>query len=249
MLAENKYSGEFYTERRQRTLVSARRTLELVAEVAPFRSVVDVGCGTGTWLSVAGELGASRLVGYEGTWVSKEMMDEPAASLILGDLGQPLRVEETFNLAISLEVAEHLPLERADSFVGELCALAPVTLFSAAIPGQGGRGHVNEQWQSYWADLFARNGRVPVDLVRPKLWIDDAVPFFYRQNILLYCRPDDARRIARVTNCAIGEDVLIDIVHPIQFERLAREKSRSGKKKSHLRKMTKKYFRALKNLG
>ena len=70
----------------------------------------------------------------------------------------PLRIGRRFDLVNCLEVAEHLDASRADSFVDDLCALGDVVVFSAAIPGQGGTHHVNEQFQSYWQERFRRNG-------------------------------------------------------------------------------------------
>ena len=70
-----------------------------------------------------------------------------------------------------LEVAEHIPPECADIFVESLTwGLAPVIMFSAAVPGQGGTLHLNEQWPAYWASKFAQHGYVLIDCLRPQLW-------------------------------------------------------------------------------
>ncbi len=95
-----------------------------------------------------------------------------------------------FDLACSLEVAEHLPQAAAEDFVRLLVAAAPVVLFGAAIPGQGGPGHVNEQRQSWWAAKFARHGYVAVDCIRPAVWHVPDVEWYYAQNILVYCLPE-----------------------------------------------------------
>ena len=64
------------------------------------------------------------------------------------DLAQPLQIDRRFDLALSLEVAEHLPPECGSEFVQTLTDLSSVILFSAAIPFQGGTDHLNEQWPS-----------------------------------------------------------------------------------------------------
>ena len=92
------------------------------------------------------------------------------ANFIERDLSQRITIDSKYDLACCLEVAEHLPPERAGSFVEDLTKLAPVVLFSAAIPGQGGDNHVNEMWQHHWARLFAKNGFRAVDYVRPMIW-------------------------------------------------------------------------------
>jgi hypothetical protein len=61
-------------------------------------------------------------------------------------------------------------------------------LFSAAIPGQGGRHHVNEQFPSYWITRFAMHGFRCFDALRPVLWHRAEVAVWYRQNLLVFSR-------------------------------------------------------------
>ena len=66
-----------------------------------------------------------------------------------------------FDLAICFEVAEHLEEHWADRLVDTLSDCAPIIVFSAATPGQGGSYHHNEQPHSYWLDKFKeRHGYV-----------------------------------------------------------------------------------------
>ena len=81
------------------------------------------------------------------------------------------------DLAVSLEVAEHLSEKRAPSFIDDLCTASSCVLFGAAIPEQEGVGHLNEKWPSYWTKLFEKRGYEPYDVVRPKVWGDQGVPF------------------------------------------------------------------------
>ena len=89
-----------------------------------------------------------------------------------------------------MEVAEHLPPVAADDFVGLRVAAAPLVAFSAAGPGQGGNGHVNEQWPRFWAERFAAHGHEVVDCLREPLWEDERVEWWYRQNLLLFGTPE-----------------------------------------------------------
>jgi SAM-dependent methyltransferase len=182
---QQSYSKVFYAWQRIGSHRSARRILPIVFDAVKPRSVVDVGCGVGTWLDVARDLGAST-VGYEGDWVKSLPPTYPGLEIRAADLEQPLRAGGTFDLAISMEVAEHLSPTRAESFVADLVALAPHVLFSAAVPGQGGNNHINEQWQSYWAERFAAHGYGPRDIVRPAVRDDGSVAYWYRQNAVLY---------------------------------------------------------------
>lgn len=91
-------------------------------------------------------------------------------------------------MVISLEVAEHLPENRAEGFVRDLCLLGDIILFSAAVPRQGGTEHINEQWQTYWANKFDKNGFDAFDIIRPKIYDDYRVPLWYRNNMIVYVK-------------------------------------------------------------
>ena len=95
-------------------------------------------------------------------------------------------VTRRYDLAISIEVAEHIEPGNAEEFVRLLTGLSDTVLFSAAIPGQGGTGHVNEQWPEYWAALFRASGYGAMDCLRTKIWDDAQIPFWYRQNCLIF---------------------------------------------------------------
>src|SRR5690606_6408407 len=95
-------------------------------------------------------------------------------------------------MAISLEVAEHLPEDAADIFVDSLTKHASVILFSAAIPQQGGQNHLNEQWPNYWNEKFRKKGFQAFDILRNKFWENENVRWWYRQNMMLYAREGEA---------------------------------------------------------
>jgi len=122
--------------------------------------------------------------------VDIEMLQIPQERFLSFDLKRPLIINRSFDLAVSLEVAEHLPEESAEPFVDSLVKLAPVVLFSAAIPLQVGKGHLNEQWPDYWADHFERGGYLVVDAIRKKIWQNDDVDYWYAQNILIFIKED-----------------------------------------------------------
>jgi SAM-dependent methyltransferase len=212
------YPADFYAERRRHTLHAARRILSALPKDLSIRRVADIGCGSGTFLAAALELGAEQVYGVEGSWVTPNMLDDDRIVFSAADLEQTLG-KMPVDLALSLEVAEHLSPGRAEGFVADLVGMAPAVLFSAAIPGQGGVGHRNEQWQSYWAALFARNGYAAYDLVRPQIWADEAVPAWYRQNVVLYLDAATARRLA----VEASVPYLLDTVHPAFWARANRE--------------------------
>lgn len=159
-------------------------------DLTPFRSVVDVGCGRGAWLSVFEEYGAETIVGYDGEYIDRSRLLIPTECFRSAELTKPLAVKENFDLAVCLEVGEHLPPNAASRLVNVLTACAPMVLFSAAIPGQRGTRHINEQWPQYWQRLFADHGFVRLDPIRPLIWRDLSVAWYYKQNIFLYAHHD-----------------------------------------------------------
>lgn len=217
------YSAEFYRDLDQTSGPSATRVLPLLMSFLPVRSAVDVGCGDGSWLAALSALGVTDIMGVEGPWISPQQLKIPTDKVRRMRLDQAIRVERRFDLALSLEVAEHLPPARADSFVADLVALAPSVLLSAAIPGQGGHHHVNEQWPDYWASLFARHGYAAVDCLRPRLWADSDVAWWYRQNLILFCDAATcAAHPALAAAAASSPDAVKALVHPECFARQRR---------------------------
>lgn len=180
------YEKGFYSNQRGGSLAAARRILPSVLQVVRPASVIDVGCGVGTWLAACEELAVGRRVGIEGNWVSSVDFLDESAELVLRDLEEPFRLDERFDLAISLEVAEHLSPARGESFVNDLCSLSNSVFFSAAVPGQGGLNHVHERWHDYWAAVFRSRSFRPLDIVRPRYWDHSDIPIHYRQNAFLY---------------------------------------------------------------
>lgn len=152
--------------------------------------MVDVGCGVGTWLAEFVRGGVVDVLGVDGAHVDPAMLQIPRERFRAHDLTRPLELGRRFDLAVSVEVAEHLPEAAADAFVASLVAAAPVVVFSAAIPGQGGEGHVNESWPHAWARRFAAHGHRWADPLRASLWNDPRVEFWYAQNLLVFHAPD-----------------------------------------------------------
>jgi hypothetical protein len=210
------YNAGFYDARREGSRASAKAVLSLVLDWLHPGSIIDIGCGECDWLSVAQSLGVTDIAGVDGSYIDRSRLPIDPSCFTPVDLIRPFTLPRTFDLAMSLEVAEHLPPESADGFVASITALAPAVLFSAAIPGQGGTNHLNEQWPEYWANRFAARGYLCFDAIRPLIWSDGSIDFWYRQNTLLYVRSDQplatfpALQHTRTTKP-------MDIVHPQIF--------------------------------
>ena len=174
---------------------AASRIISIVQSIMPVRSVVDIGCARGTWLREWQAHGVNDVVGVDGDYVDRARLEISPSRFVVHDLAAQYDLQRRFDLAQSLEVAEHLPAARAASFVADIVTLAPVVLFSAAPPGQGGEHHLNEQPYDYWRALFRHQGYVAVDCLRPLLTRDAGIPRWYRHNLMLYVRHDELQTI------------------------------------------------------
>ena len=180
------YDADFYDAHLEGMMRSARAILPLVVELCHPASVVDIGCGRGAWLSVWRDLGVNILHGVDGSWASDLGLLIAENEFTAADLNIEIPIEGDFDLAMCLETAEHIAPDMANSLIRALTHLAPLVLFSAAVPYQGGAGHINEQWPSYWIAKFQDEGFICLDVLRDELWNNSDVDWWYRQNLFLF---------------------------------------------------------------
>ena len=190
------YDDIFYFENRAGSVMSARAILSTLLPHLDCRSMVDFGCGTGTWLWVAHGFGVESIRGLDGDYVPPRQLMIPQDCFCAVDLEEPVVLEKKYDLAISMEVAEHLHKESADTFVESLCNAADTILFSAAHPGQGGDGHINEQPMTYWTSKFGKHGFLPVE-IRQLFEGNEDIESWYRENIVLYVREAKVRGVEK----------------------------------------------------
>lgn len=185
----NIYDDKFYKSQCDLSLLSAKKIVPVVCEMLHPKNVIDVGCGIGTWLSVFFENGCD-VTGIDGDYVNRKSLLIKKEQFTPFNLEKRINSNKKYDLAISLEVAEHLPESRAISFVEDLTHLSDTILFSAAIIGQEGTNHVNCQMQQYWADLFQKFNYSAVDCIRPIFWNADTseIASHYINNTILYVK-------------------------------------------------------------
>ena len=190
--------------------------LSLVAKYVRPRSVLDVGCAIGTWLEFWQKNFGAEIYGIDGDYVDRSQLLIDEKFFQAANLEERINFDRRFDLVETLEVAEHLTHARADCFVEDLTRLSDVILFSAAIPGQGGTNHVNEQWQSYWAEKFLRFNYVAVDCIRPQVWTRNDIVAHYRQNILIYVKSSELYRYPELQEFYLKhrDATILDAVHP-----------------------------------
>ena len=184
----------------------------LIVDLIRPATVLDVGCGSGGWVSAFLGRGVDA-TGVDAAHLPLDTLKFDRSRFIVHDLRRPLDLGRHFDLVLCLEVAEHLPPHVADTLIATLVRHAPVVLFSAAIPGQGGLEHVNERWQSYWAATFRSHGYEPIDCVRPRVWEHSEVACWYAQNMLLYADGEHAHDLRQH-----AVEFPLDVVHPGVWE-------------------------------
>jgi len=174
------YSLETYRES------DAKIVAEILFHRYPIKSVIDIGCGLGSWLSTFQKQGC-EVLGVDNHYILSENKIYIARDFLVGhDLSTTYVAAKKYDLALCLEVAEHIKPESADLLIDSLINCSDLILFSAAIPFQGGQGHVNEQWPSYWIEKFAAKGYQPQDTIRPLIWTNENIQWWYRQNMILF---------------------------------------------------------------
>jgi SAM-dependent methyltransferase len=197
MSKSSPYGQRFFEAQVQSTDTGHLKLIERLQAVFAPRSVVDVGCGVGHWLSSWEKAGIADVTGVDGDWVPRSLLQIPAERFTAMNLSRPQRLERTFDLVLSLEVAEHIAPVHARDFVRFLTLSGPVVCFSAAPPNQGGEDHLNEQPPHYWRDLFGEFDFTGFDWLRPALWDESALAYCYRQNVLLFVNSGAPDLLAR----------------------------------------------------
>jgi len=182
------YKDNFFEYHLQGALNSAEAIIPVVKEYINPSSLIDIGCGIGAWLSVWKKAGVQDIFGVDGVHVDTSQLVIDKSEFKAFDLAQIYKTERKYELVTCLEVAEHLPAAIAAKFVDSLCVMGDVILFSAAIPGQGGTMHINEQYPDYWVQLFKSNGYIVVDCIRQQIWKNEKIQWWYRQNTLFFIK-------------------------------------------------------------
>jgi SAM-dependent methyltransferase len=184
------YGNAFFAYQQIGSVASARAVAPLVLHYLKATRILDVGCGAGAWLAAYLESGASEVIGVDGDYVRPEQLLFDASRFHATDVARPFRLGRTYDLAQCLEVAEHLDPSASATLVDNLVAHAPVIVFSAAPPGQGGEHHINERPYEFWRDLFEARGYHLFDFLRPQIRDRSEIEAWYRYNMLVFVRQD-----------------------------------------------------------
>jgi len=182
------YDESFFNKIKGASAKSAVLILPHIKNIIPkLESAIDFGCGNGTWLNTLKQLYNTSILGIDGAYAIPNLIINHSEFTACDFNKETPNIYSKYDLAMSLEVGEHLDKHRAKTFVDSICTTSDYILFGAALPGQKGTHHVNEQPQSYWAKMFIDNGFIPVDF-RFKVILNYKISYWYRQNALLYVK-------------------------------------------------------------
>ena len=219
MLENKYYDSAFFSELEKGSFVSAQKILPIINDIIAPKSVLDVGCGVGHWLKVwRDNLNVKDIQGIEGPYIKDEFLNIPIENLLKTDLKKEINLHKNFDLVMSMEVAEHIPEENSEAFINTLINHGDIILFSAAIIGQLGTYHINEQMPEYWAAKFLKHGYIAVDLLRPRIWNDTEIAYWYRQNAILYVKKSSLQKFPLLEQISkITDPNYLTRIHPEKY--------------------------------
>lgn len=221
---------------------SAEEIVPYIIELFNPESILDIGCGTGTWLKSAETLGVKKIFGVDGEYINKNQLEISQENFMSYNLQKVLNLNEKYSITLCLEVAEHLDEKYSDNLITSLVNHSDIVIFSAALPYQGGQNHVNEQDFGYWIEKFKKHNYKPLDIVREKFWNNSKVNWWYKQNIFVYT---NRREIIEKYESAKPINTYI---HPILFQLCAKELERLNNNNSSAYKIFKSLIKKIINI-
>ncbi len=213
------YNDTFFEYIELGSFRSARRIVPIVTNALAPASVLDVGCGRGAWAKIWTEETKGNVNGVDGAYVDTNKLHIDPECFHKRDLSEPFDLDRRFDLATTLEVAEHLPTEASEAFVESLTRHADRVMFSAAPPGQGGERHINEQPLEFWRKLFAKKGYMPFDFLRPQISSDAEIEPWYRFNTILYVKAETIDTLPdAIKACQVRDGDPIKEIGPLSWQ-------------------------------
>lgn len=189
------YSKSYYRPAHAIKLITLEYIVPRITLLLHPESVCDLGCGDAMTLRSFAKHGVKLVQGFDASIMDKADYFINPKYLSLGvDFSDPnFSISERYDLAISLEVAEHLEEKCSEKFVDLCTSASDCVLFSAALPGQLSATHINNQPGYYWRGKFDARGYVEIDFIRPEIAFKGELYWPYRQNMTLFVHHEKLR--------------------------------------------------------
>lgn len=174
----------------ERSKITAKFVTQIILKIFPTpKSIIDIGCGQGVWLNEFLKIYKfEKIVAVDSNRSDfKYIAGNEKIKILRIDLEEEEIPKQYCDIAICLEVLEHLS-ENSAIRVAEYLSNSKLLVFSAATPGQGGTGHINEKPTKFWQNFFEERGFFTADIVRPQIIKMKDVPNYYRNNILVFIK-------------------------------------------------------------
>jgi hypothetical protein len=224
------YSEKFYYSVGKRSENSADEILDVLLihlGKSQIGKVTDLGCGAGAWteklltktnsqISCLDLRESIKLCQSKFTYPSSNRLSYYAVDFEVDEI--PLIDSD---LVLNLEVLEHLSLETGRKLISWMSSNSRYVLFSAAIPGQGGTGHINEKPHNFWLKEFQKLGFIACDIIRPLIQHSDKSARYYQLNTFLLV---NVRLVLVDEERDKWQNLALDLRHPVKDYRSKKEK-------------------------
>ncbi|MBW1872771.1 MAG: hypothetical protein JRJ19_11945 [Deltaproteobacteria bacterium] len=189
------YDQEFFSEwgRTNSAYVSSAKTvIDVLFENFKPGRVIDLGCGCGVHSYFLRKKGV-EVVCLDGVQPPEE--HSFVSDIHIRDLTVRFdNIWGDFDLALCLDVGEHIPKDLSGIFLENITSFCDTLLLACAPPGQGGHHHVNEQPKRYWIKRLAehrfgynrkRTGILLETFKKNRtefMWMNEHISVYERQN-------------------------------------------------------------------
>jgi len=184
------YDDEFFQWHVTHARKYSMRTMDWYIQKYRPDSVVDFGCGIGSYLESAYDYDI-KIKGYEISLDAFRYTPEFIRPYIeYRDCTEVINCG-IFDTVISFETAEHIEPEGTNQFILNLVnATGKTLLFTAAPPGQEGTGHINCRTRDFWmmelSDLLIYNDILTGEI--SEAWEKLGAPWYIVKNLMVFSR-------------------------------------------------------------
>jgi 2-polyprenyl-3-methyl-5-hydroxy-6-metoxy-1,4-benzoquinol methylase len=187
------YNDRYYKWHYDNTRNYIIKTMDWYMDTYKPNSVIDYGCGIGSYLESAMNKGVEKIKGFDigGEYVKKYTNKNVIPFIEYLDCTKPL-ITDKYDCTISLETGEHIETELSESFVKNITDSTSdkgIILYSAAQPNQNGTGHINCQTKEFWIKIFEKNNfQKEIELTKhiSDNWFRLGAPNYICNNLIVF---------------------------------------------------------------